>query len=156
MPANDTDTRPMHASSVPRRPSFHGGGPPAGMDMYRRDALFAVVALAVLVAVGARLAGAGVFLTPLAVTVGVAGALAIEAVFLRYPDVLLPVWERTGVAVASAVLVLVGGVVAVRYVPWLVGAAAWGLVVYLVLSALVLAGVGNPVAAVVSPRSERD
>ena len=106
----------------------------------RRDGALACLTLVALVVVGGRTVGVGVFLDPLAVAVGVAGTLGIEWAFLASPA-LATGWERRGVPLASAVAV----VLAPR-APWLVGAAAWGLVTYGGLLGCVLVGWGNPVA----------
>lgn len=111
----------------------------------RRDGSLALVTLAVLVAVGTRVVGVAPFVRPLAVVTGVAGALVIEWCFLVSPA-LATGWERRGVPVAGALSVLVVAVVLVPRTPWLLGAAAWGLVAYLCLLGCVLVGVGNPVA----------
>lgn len=125
------------------------------MDPRYRDGLSAVVALAALLAVGVTVAGWRVFVDPLALGVGFVGTLLLEAAFLRYPDRLLAVWERPGVAPGAAVAVLVAGAGAVWAAPWLLGALAWGLVGYLALLACVLAGVGNPVAVLVPSLTDR-
>lgn len=110
----------------------------------RRDGLLALATLVVLV-VGTRAVGVASVLHPLAVATGVLGSLAIEWLFLASPA-LATGWERRGVPVASAVAVVAAAVVLTPWVPWLVGAAAWGLVTYGCLLGCVLAGWGNPVA----------
>jgi hypothetical protein len=113
----------------------------------RRDGALACVTLVALVVVGVRTVGVAPFRHPLAAAVGVAGALGVEWAFLASPA-LATGWERRGVPLASAVAVVVVAVVLVPRAPWLVGAAAWGLVTYGVLLGCVLVGWGNPVARV--------
>jgi peptidoglycan/LPS O-acetylase OafA/YrhL len=116
-----------------------------------RDGLLAVVGVAALLA-GVVAAGTlRVLLDPRAIAAGVAGALALECCFLRYPDRLLGAWERRGVPVVALAALLAAGAVAVRAGPWLLGAAVWGLLVYLGLLACVLAGLGNPLAPLARP-----
>ncbi len=122
------------------------------MADHRRDALLAVVALS---AVGGGLVAtrtAAALTGPLAVGGGVAGALALEALFLRV-DRLADAWDRPGVW-ATATLATVGvGAVALRAGGAVVAAAlCWGLVTYLLLLAAVVAGVGNPVAVALGDR----
>ena len=123
------------------------------MPAYRRDGVLAGAALAAVVVIGLLTSGAAAFGHPIAIGVGVVGALAVEAAFLRYPDGLLPVWDRSGVAVAGATAALALGVVGAWAVPWVLGAVGWGLGTYLGLLGCVLAGLGNPVAGLVSPRN---
>jgi hypothetical protein len=104
---------------------------------------------AVVVAVLAVTAtGRGAVLRPRAAAVGVAGAVSLEVLFLRYPDRLLPLWEQRGVPTGSLFLVITSGAVSVRYVPWLLGALCWGFGTYLALLASVSAGFGNPLSVV--------
>ena len=117
----------------------------------RRDGALACLTLAVLVVVGVRAVGVAPFRHPLAVVVGVVGALGIEWAFLASPA-LTDGWERRGVPLASAVAVLGVAVVLAALVPWLVGAAAWGLVTYGCLLGCVLVGWGNPVTRVSTGR----
>jgi hypothetical protein len=111
----------------------------------RRDGLLALATLVALVLVGTRLVGVAPFVRPLAVGTGVLGALALEWSFLVSPT-LAAGWERSGVPVAGAVGVLAIAAVVAPRAPWLLGAAAWGLVTYGCLLGCVLAGWGNPVA----------
>jgi hypothetical protein len=117
----------------------------------RRDGALACLTLVALVGVGVRAVGVDPFVRPLAVGIGVAGALVIEWAFLASPT-LATGWERRGVPLASAATVLGAAVVLAPRVPWLVGAAAWGLVTYGGLLGCVLAGWGNPVARVSAGR----
>ena len=112
----------------------------------RRDATLAAAALVALLAVGAQTVGSTAFLDPVAVAVGVTGALAVEVGFVRYPERALAVWDCPGVALAGAGAVVCLGVAALWVAPWLLGALAWGLVTYFGLLACVLVGPGNPVA----------
>lgn len=122
------------------------------MNPRHRDGVLAVLGLAGLVTVVTATTGPGALLDPRAVAVGVLGAVTVELAFLRYPERTLAVWERPGVPVAALAALFVSAVVAVRYVPWLVPACCWGLVVYLVLLACVLAGLGNPLAPLAGNR----
>lgn len=121
------------------------------MDPRHRDGLLAVVGLAGLSAGAVRTVGPGPLLDPLAVVVGVAAALLVEAAFLRYPERLLARWERRGVPAASLLAVLAVGVAGLRYAPAVVGGLLWGLATYLALLGCVLAGFGNPLSRVVRP-----
>jgi hypothetical protein len=111
-----------------------------------RDGALAIVGLVALSTLAVVTAGRAVLVDLRAIAVGVAGAVALEALFLRYPSVLLELWERPGVAVLALVALVGCGGVAVLVAPWLVGAGVWGLLVYLAVLGCVLAGVGNPVA----------
>jgi len=113
----------------------------------RRDGALACLTLVALVVVGTHAVGVHPFLSPRAVGVGVAGALGLEWAFLASPA-LATGWERRGVPLASAAAVVLVAVVLVPWAPWLVGAAAWGLVTYGSLLGCVLVGLGNPVARV--------
>ncbi len=73
---------------------------------------------------------------PVAAVAGIAVAVGIEAVFLRYPSRALGLWERRGVPVAGLCTVLVAGMLAGRVAPELVAVPVWGLVGYLILSAV--------------------
>jgi hypothetical protein len=112
-----------------------------------RDGLLAVLGLSALAGVTLATAGPTALLAPGAVLAGVAGAVALELVFLRYPDRALGVWERRGVPAVALAGLLAGAALAVRAVPWLAGAAVWGLLTYLALLLCVLAGLGNPLSA---------
>lgn len=121
-------------------------GRPAGTAPLLRDGLLAGGALVALLVVG-TLIGGDPFFDPRAVALGVCGALAIEAAFLRYPGRLLALWARPAVALAGVGAVAGLGVLALWAAPWLLGALTWGLVTYLVLLVCILLGVGNPLAA---------
>jgi len=111
----------------------------------RRDGCLALATLAGLVVVGTHLVGVAPFVRPVAVVTGIVGALGVEWGFLASPT-LAAGWERRGVPVAGAVGVLVVAAVVAPRAPWLLGAAAWGLVTYGCLLGCVLVGWGNPVA----------
>jgi hypothetical protein len=126
--------------------------PDPAVATHRRDALLAVAALVGLATAAATTVGLRALLHPAAVAVGVVGAVAVEWLFLAYPGPLLSVWERPAVALAGTVAVAIAGLLALARAPWLLGALCWGLLVYLLLLACVLAGAGNPVAALVPGR----
>ncbi|SDF29158.1 hypothetical protein [Halorientalis regularis] len=111
-----------------------------------RDGLLAGGALTALLVVGTLTGDGGLVLDPRAVVVGVGGALAVEAAFLRYPERLLGLWARPAVALAGVGAVAGLGVLALWAARWLLGALIWGLGTYLGLLACVLLGVGNPLA----------
>lgn len=117
------------------------------MNPRRRDGLLAAAVLVAVGTVGTATLGPAPFVDPLAVAVGVVGSLAVEVLFLRYPDRLLAAWERRGVPLLAALLVVVAGVLAARHAPLVVGAVCWGLATYLALLGAVVAGLGNPLAA---------
>jgi len=122
------------------------------VDPRSRDGLLAVAGLCVLVALAVRTGVTGRLLDPRVAVAGVAGAVLVEAVFLRYPDRALALWDRRGVPVVALLVLLAGAVLAVRIAGWLVPALVWGLLCYLALLACVLAGLGNPVATLVGTR----
>jgi hypothetical protein len=104
----------------------------------RRDGLLALGALIVVVA-----EGRDPFLRPCVAALGVGAALVVEWCFLAVPS-LADGWERRGVPVAAAAVTVGAGLLVARAVPWVLGAAAWGLVTYLALLGCVLVGLGNP------------
>ena len=88
---------------------------------------------------------------PAAIAVGVGGALLLEAVFVRYADRLLPLWNRRGVPTASLVSVVAIGILGIRRAPRVVTALVWGLLTYFGLLAVVLAGLWCPSPSDVEP-----
>jgi hypothetical protein len=124
------------------------------VDPRHRDGLLAVAGLVVLLGGAAVAVGPAPILDPAAAAVGVAGAILVEVLFLRYPRRLLGLWERRGVPAATLLVVLAVGVAALRYAPRLVGALVWGLATYLALFGCVLAGFGNPLSRVARRRGE--
>lgn len=116
------------------------------MDPRHRDGLLAVCALLAVLTVTTVTGRTSAALHPGAVVGGVGGAVGLELAFLRYPDRLLTVWDRPGVAVTAAAAVLVAGVLAALTLRWLPWILVWGLLTYLALLACLLAGVGNPLA----------
>ena len=115
-----------------------------GVRPEHRDGLLAVGGLAGLVGIAAATVGIERLFDPGAAAAGVVGAVAVEVVFLRVPSRALGLWERRGVPVAGAGVVLAVGLVAARTAPRLLGVPVWGLVTYLVLLGCVLSGAGNP------------
>lgn len=111
-----------------------------------RDGALAFGGLCGLGGLAAVTVGIGALIDLLGIAVGVAVAVAVELVFLRYPSRATSVWERQGVPVAALCLVLAAAVVAVQYASWLLAVAVWGLLTYLVLLGCVLLGVENPVS----------
>lgn len=119
------------------------------MDQFRyQDPVLAFVALSLLVSVTVVTDQQSVLIEPVAVLGGVAGALILEILFLRYPDRLLTLWTIPGVSVLAALLTLGAGVAAVWIAPALLGVLVWGLATYLLLAFLVVAGFGNPMALI--------
>lgn len=116
----------------------------------RRDGALAFAALVATVALGVRGVGVAPFLRPVAVVTGLAAALALEWCFLASPA-LAAGWERRGVPLVAAGAFVAVAATLVPRVPWLVGAAAWGLVAYLCLLGCVRLGRGNPVARLAPP-----
>jgi amino acid permease len=108
-----------------------------------RDGLLAALVLAATLALSIRTGASLLALLP--AVAGVLGSLALEAVFLRYPDRTRALWERSVVQVASLLFVVGVSVLASTSAVWLLGALVWGLVAYLVLLGFVLAGAENPV-----------
>lgn len=118
------------------------------MDPRHRDGLLAAAGLVALLAGAVAAEALGAVVDPLAAATGVAGAVLLEVAFLRYPDRLLAVWERRGVPLVGLLVVTAVGAVATLAVPAVLGVLVWGLATYLVLLAVVLAGLGNPLAPV--------
>lgn len=108
------------------------------MPDYRRDAgaalLCGIALIGYLSLIGALDA---LWSVPVA-AVGVAGALAVEVLFVLDTRV-GSLWERRGVRTGSAVALLVGtaGLAAVSG-PAVVAAACWGLVTYFIILAVTL------------------
>jgi len=122
------------------------------MADHRRDALLAGVALSVLLGGLLATGRAAALVSPAAILGGVAGALALEVVFLR-ADRLAAAWDRP-VVWATATLATVGCGAVGLWVGGAVVAAAlvWGLAAYLLLLAAVVVGGRNPVAAALEGR----
>lgn len=118
-----------------------------------RDGTLAAFALGCL---AGALAGTGrldAFLDPRAAAVGTGGSVALEWLFLRYPERTLALWERRPVQVGGVAFTVGGGVALLRTAgAWSVAAIAWGLIAYLALLGIVLAGGRNPVARLVDGR----
>jgi hypothetical protein len=131
---------------------LHGRRTPIpAVDPRHRDGALALGTLAALVVVSAGTGLAVDPLDPAAAAAGVAGALALEAAFLRRPDRTRALWERPAVQAASVVLVVGVALLAAGTGrgAFVVAALGWGLVAYLALLAAVLAGDRNPVALLV-------
>lgn len=120
---------------------------PSDVRSQIRDGLLAVVGLAVLAGLSAATNRTQPF-HPLGIAVGILAALALEVIFLQYSTRALALWKRQGVPLAGLGLLLLAAVVAVRFVPWSLAAAVWGLLTYLALLCCVLLGLENPVAVV--------
>lgn len=111
------------------------------MTDYRRDAVLAACCAFVLLGVLAVGDWTWTLVDPVAAVVGVAGALAIEGLFVADTPV-AACWEHLSVRTASVFALLLGAVAAAYLVgPVLVGAAVWGLATYFVLLGFALAGV---------------
>jgi cobalamin biosynthesis protein CobD/CbiB len=82
---------------------------------------------------------------PVGVVAGIVTAVALEALFVRYPRT-IALWERRGIPLLSLCALVAAGVIATRIAPWLIAVPVWGLVTYLVLLGCVLLGVENPVS----------
>lgn len=99
-----------------------------------RDGLLALTALGGLLWHLRERGDLGALVSPRAATVGVVGALGVEAAMLRHPDVTRRLWERPAVQVGSLVGTVVGGrALARRAGPWAAASLCWGLVTYLCL-----------------------
>lgn len=111
------------------------------MTDHRRDAVLAACCAVVLLGVLSVGDWTWALVDPVAVVVGVVGALAVEALFLAETPA-VDLWERLSVRAASIFALLFGAVAAAYLVgPVLVGAAVWGLATYFVLLALALADI---------------
>jgi hypothetical protein len=118
------------------------------MPNYRRDAVLAAVALAVLLGLLVVDRTTGTLLGPVPAVSGVLGALLIELGFLRYPAI-TGLWERPAVQFGSVVAVVAGGTWAYGIVgPPVVAVLCWGLLTYFLLLGAVLAVGHDPLAAV--------
>ncbi|WP_255149840.1 hypothetical protein [Halorarius halobius] len=117
------------------------------MDPHLRDGLLAVCALGLLVVVAALAGAIGSLVDWQAAVVGVVGSLLLEALFLRYPDRSRELWERRPIQAAAFALIAGLGIAAMRSgLGWILAALAWGLVAYLLVLGVVVAGYPNPVA----------
>ena len=116
------------------------------MDPRHRDGLLAACTLLTVLAVTAVTGRTSAALHPGAVVGGVGGAVGLELAFLRYPDRLLTLWDRPGVAATASAAVLVAGVLAALTLRWLPWVLVWGLLTYLASLGCLLSGVGNPLA----------
>jgi hypothetical protein len=118
---------------------------------HRRDGALAVAALSTLLAALVLTDRAAALARPAAVAAGVAGAVALELLFLRAPRV-AAAWERPAVWAGGTLATLLGGAAALSVGGWVaVAALCWGLVAYLALLGAVVAGWGNPLAALARP-----
>jgi hypothetical protein len=118
------------------------------MPNYRRDAVLAAVALAVLLGLLVVDRTTGTLLGPVPAVSGILGALLIELGFLRYPAI-TGLWERPAVQFGSVVAVVAGGTWAYGIIgPPVVAVLCWGLLTYFLLLGAVLAVGHNPLAAV--------
>lgn len=96
-----------------------------------------VLALARTMGVGVR-----VLFRPGPFLVGVVGALALELLMARFPDMSRRLWTDVRVQALAVAVVLGGGFGLARLAgSWVFGAVLGGLVTYFVLLALVLSGV---------------
>lgn len=119
-----------------------------------RDGLLALAGLVVLAGFGAATVGIEPLFDPVGIVAGIAVAVGIEAVFVRYPTRALGLWERRGVPVVGLCTVLVAGALAGRIAPGLVAVPVWGLIGYLGLLGSVLLGFENPVSVLVHGTGE--
>lgn len=111
-------------------------------DRRARDAALAAVATFALLGIAAvtdidrdRL------LDPRSLTVGVVGALLVEAVFVRFPALSHDRWYRRSTQVGAALFVVVGGgLLTLVAGVWVLSALLAGLATYFVLLALSLVG----------------
>jgi hypothetical protein len=108
---------------------------------YLRDAALAACCAVVLLGVLSVGDWAWTLADPVAAVVGVAGALAVEVLFVANTPA-AALWEHLYFRTASVFALLFGAVAAAYLVgPVLVGAAVWGLATYFVLLGFALAGV---------------
>ena len=113
------------------------------MEPRHRDAVLAsAVTLGVLVLARVRGVDTTTLLDPVALLVGAAGAVALELLMARFPDLSRRLWYRPRVQALAVVTVFVGGLLLATLTgPWVFGAVLGGLVTYFALLALVLSGV---------------
>jgi hypothetical protein len=108
-----------------------------------RDAVLAsAVTLGLLALVRVQGVDTTTLLDPAALLVGAAGAVGLELLMARFPDLSRQLWYRPSVQALAVVAVFVGGVVLATLTgPWVFGAVLGGLATYFLLLALVLTGV---------------
>ncbi len=116
-------------------------------DRRARDAALALVSTLALLGVASVLdVDRDRLLDPRSLTVGVVGALLVEAAFVRYPEWSQERWYRRSTQVTATLLVVVGGgVLTLAAGVWVLSALLAGLATYFVLLALSLAGLFPPV-----------
>jgi len=111
-----------------------------------RDGLLAVVAIGALLDGLRRRGRLCTLRSPSAAVAGVIGVASIEAVLLRHPERTEGLWDRPSVRAASLLgTVAVGRSLARGTRPRMAAALCWGLLAYLLLLGIVLAGRPNPV-----------
>lgn len=104
--------------------------------------LASAVTLGVLVLARVRGVDTTSLLDPVALLVGAVGAVGLELLMARFPDLSRRLWYRPRVQALAVVTLFVGGLlVATLTGPWVFGAVLGGLVTYFVLLVLVLRGV---------------
>ena len=112
-----------------------------------RDGLLALLAMGGLLPMLRRRDQLDALLSPGAVVAGVGGAVGLEAVLLRHAERTRTLWHRRSVRVASLLgTVLAGRELIRRSDPRAVAALCWGLLAYLAMLGVVLAGRPNPVS----------
>lgn len=111
-----------------------------------RDGLLAFGCLFGLTGLSAATGGVENLFDPIGIVAGIALAVAVEAVFLRYSSWLLETWDHRGAPLVGFCTVLGVGVIAVWFSPCLVTVLFWGLIGYLGLLGCVLLGIKNPVS----------
>lgn len=120
------------------------------MVSYRRDSLLAAGTLGVLLSALVVEEALASLLDVVPALAGIAGALLVEAAFLRSPAV-TELWERPSVQVGSGVAVSAGGLGAYVVVgPAVLATLCWGIVTYFALLGAVLALGENPLATLVT------
>jgi hypothetical protein len=127
---------------------------PDNVPRLLRDAALAIVALAGLGEMVCQKGESHVIRSPWTVFTGAIGAIILESVLLRYPEITRTVWERPSTQLGGLTTVLVTGYTLTRHNRlWGVGVCWWGLITYLGMVLCVLSGHGNPVSQLIGNRT---
>jgi hypothetical protein len=119
-----------------------------------RDATLAMLAVAGLGGMLYHNGESHILQSPRTAISGGIGAVVVESVMLRYPDVTRTVWERPSTQVGSLTILLAVGHNFMQHDKvWSVGVCWWGLVTYLGMVMYVLSGRENPVSQALGSRT---
>lgn len=111
------------------------------MQSRHRDGLLGIIVGGILVVFAVRQDATATLTDPRLLGIGGTGALAIELVLARFPATSAALWGKQWIRVLGAGLVITAGGFTAVVAPRLLGVLVGGLVAYLLLLGLVLAGV---------------